>query len=457
MVLIDLIVLIILTNALTGAIYLKIWSAVSGCFEKRSDYISIYRWLRLGLLFYVLPGLAVVFAGCYRTLAAGMEQSEIFAPMKIAAFLIFAAALVWIAGAAVSICRYIRDIRIFCRICEHNVEIEDKWIQEYFADICRRQDIYKSVSVYVNTEITAPVVFGVFRRQILLPSGGIEAQDIRMILEHEIVHVKHNDLLVERMMAIVSLIFWFLPQPKQMLAAMEEWSETVCDISVCASDVSVWLPRQYFDLVVRCAREEEEAKYGTVMALGGGESSGIRTRILRMKKFVVHRPAGCEAGFLPRRKSSLLALGLAVCAAFLIWQAGRQAVVQVTTDHLVSHNIPWSGAASGDHLRVRGSRHVWAGSSGYRLVYLNEKGQIQMVFEASATRPAAADGTGEDMDGVFGSVYIYQLFEGPQTGTPAALGAGSLNYIVSDAGWYVVRWDNALMDTGVTIDYVITR
>lgn len=458
MVLTDLIFLIILTNALTGALYMKIWSAVSGCLEETSDYISIYRWLRLGLLFYVLPGLAVVFAGGFRVLAAGMGRSEIFAPMKIAVFLLFAAALIWIAGAAVSVCRYIREIRTFCRICEHNAEIDDRWMQECFADICRRQDIYKNVSVYVNSEITVPVIFGVFRRQILLPSDGIGSQDIRMILEHELVHVRHNDLLVERIAAIISLIFWFVPQPKQMLAAMEDWSETVCDISVCASDVSVWQPKQYFDLVVRCAGEEECAKYGTVMALGGGESSGIRTRILRMKRFIGHRPAGCEPGFLPRRRSSLLAFGLAVCAALLVWQAGRLAAVQVATDHLASHTMPWSAAHGSDQLRLRGSCHVWADSSGYRLVYLNEKGQIRIAFAASAARPAVAGDGDEELDtGVFGSVYIYRLPEGPQTGIPAALGDGAVNYAVQDAGWYVVRWDNDRMDTGVTIDYVITR
>ncbi|MCC8082132.1 MAG: M56 family metallopeptidase [Lachnospiraceae bacterium] len=458
MILTDLIFLIILTNALTGALYLKVWSAVSGCLEEKSDYISIYRWLRLGLLFYILPGLAVVFAGGFRALAAGMGQSEIFSPMKMAVFFVFAAALIWVAGAAVSVCRYIREIRSFCRICKHNIEIEDKWMQEYFVEICKRQDIYKSVSVYENTEITVPVIFGICRRQILLPSDGIGAQDIRMILEHEMVHVKHHDLLVERLAAIISLICWFLPQPKRMLAAMEDWSETVCDISVCASDVSVWPIRQYFDLVVRCAGEAKGSEYGTVMALGGGESSAIRTRILRMKRFTRYRPAGCEAGFLPRRRSSLLALGLSVFAAFLVWQAGRQAVIQVTTDHLVSHTALWSGVRADDHMQLRGSRHVWAGSSGYRLVYLKEKGQIRIAFEASAICPTLVGSMDEDMDmGVFGSIYIYRLFEEPQTGVPATLGDGSVDYVVQDAGWYVVRWDNALTDTGVTVDYVITR
>lgn len=336
--LINVIFLIVLTNALTGAVCMKVWSAVSGILEKRADYVTAYRLLRLGIIFYILPGLALLFAPGVRALAAGAGLSASALSGRIAVIGIFAAALVWMAGAAVSVIRYLREIRSFCRICEHNVEIGDERLREYFAEICMRRNIFKRVLVCMNTEINAPVIFGVIRRQILLPVSCAGESELRMILEHEIIHVKHNDLFAERIAAIIGCIIWFLPQPKRMLAALEDWSETVCDISVCASNASVWKPKEYFSLVVRSAREEEAPKPGMVMALGGGESSAIGIRIHRMRQYDASGSPESEAASQACRRAAVYSPG---GQEEYIQLRGSEAISQLTGREFVSQYSGW--------------------------------------------------------------------------------------------------------------------
>ena len=358
----------------------------------------------------------------------------------------------WIAGAIRRTYRYLKEVRRFCRICEYNEEIEQEHLKEYFEHICKRQHIYKEVTVYANSRIQVPVIFGVLKRTILLPASCSTPEELQIILEHEMIHAKHNDLLMERIAAVLHLVLWFLPEPKQLLDKLEEWSETICDISVCASEDSVWNKKQYFTLLLHWAQEEKAAGSGAVLALSG-ESSGIRTRIMRM-----HRYEQAGSGRLNRNLSSGLWLtGCCICIilgiVFGIQKMGQSISAQVYTAHLLEQTGIGSGVRNSD-IRLKGSCVVAEGKENKHLLYLKEGEHICVYYDADLYD---ADAASEMDKEVFGMVGMEAVLGDVTMECPGILGQDTAGFAVNESGWYLFTVKNHFEGQDIGIDYIIVK
>ncbi len=461
MILTDLIFLAALINAAVGTVYVRIWAARRAAWEERCDYVTIYRRLRLGVLFFVLPGMSVALFGSRLLQFAGAGLSALSLPWILSAAAVFVFAILWLAGAVRHVFRYVREIRVFSRIFEHNIDIAgDSRLKEYYDEICARHEMAYSVSVFMNPEIETPVVFGVRRRMILLPTDCTDEKELRIILEHELLHIRHNDLLLKQIADVISRILWFIPQPKRMVAQMDEWGETLCDLSLCGCSVSRWSPGEYFGIVAKSALERTKRREMAAVAFSG-ESSMIRIRVCRMRSYMDRQSRSDEprTGFLPDRRAVFCALAVALCVVFGLSAAGRLATVHIATDSLAAHTLPWSGLQP-NAVKVRGSSTVPALGSRYRLLYLEENEQIRITYASHASGLADVSGTddGTASFGVFGSVTLTKLSGEEADNKPVALTASAFaDVFVEESGWYVLRWDNSRADSAVTVDYVLIR
>lgn len=462
MILTDLIFLAALINAAVGTVYVRIWTARCDAWERLCDYVTIYRRLRLGVLFFILPGMSVALFGgrLLRSAEAGISAHSV--PWMLCAAAVFVFAILWLAGAVRHVFRYVREIRVFSRIFRHNIEVaKDSHLKEYYDEICARHGMSHSVSIFMNPEIETPIVFGVRRRMILLPTSCTDEKELHVILEHELLHIRHNDLLLKQIADVISRILWFLPQPKRMVAQMDEWGETLCDLSLCGCAVSRWSPREYFELVAKSALERTERREMTAIAFSG-ESSLIRIRVRRMHSYMDRQSRSGEPqmGFLPDRRALLRTLSVALCIVFGLSAAGRLAAVQISTDSLAAHTLPWSVIQT-NTVEVRGSCTVSALGTRYRLLYLEENEQIRIMYASHASGLAGVSDpdAGSESFGVFGSVTLTKLFGEEVDNKPVALTASSasVDIFVGESGWYVLRWDNSRADTAVTVDYVLIR
>ncbi|MDD4564129.1 MAG: M56 family metallopeptidase [Eubacteriales bacterium] len=83
--------------------------------------------------------------------------------------------------------------------------------------------------IYICRKISGPVVFGVLKPVLLLPDEKNDDLKLRMILRHEMIHMKRNDTLFKILLMIISAIHWFNPFVHIMSRRASRDIEISCD------------------------------------------------------------------------------------------------------------------------------------------------------------------------------------------------------------------------------------
>ncbi len=92
-----------------------------------------------------------------------------------------------------------------------------------------------TIPVLVSRTKMEPCVFGVMRPVLLLPEGIAEqltTPQMRVVVEHELNHVRRRDNLTAAAHAAVETVFWFWPVVRWMRLRLVEERERACDEAV---------------------------------------------------------------------------------------------------------------------------------------------------------------------------------------------------------------------------------
>jgi len=88
--------------------------------------------------------------------------------------------------------------------------------------------------IFLQDRITSPHVSGIFHVTICLPScWKVEEPVYYMAIRHELAHVRHKDLLFQRIALIARIISWFNPILYIMNSKMAACDELAADICAC--------------------------------------------------------------------------------------------------------------------------------------------------------------------------------------------------------------------------------
>jgi bla regulator protein BlaR1 len=98
------------------------------------------------------------------------------------------------------------------KLKKNNITVP-KEINKIFECCKKRVDINRNIKILVQTTISTPAIFGVFKPKILLSPEIINLDDkqISYIFLHELTHYKRKDLLVNYILLMLQAIHWFNP------------------------------------------------------------------------------------------------------------------------------------------------------------------------------------------------------------------------------------------------------
>ena len=100
------------------------------------------------------------------------------------------------------------------------------------TEISRQQGLKLKVKVpkiCICKEISGPMVVGLFRPVLLLPHDNYDDTRLRMILSHELVHIKRHDIAYKVLLLLVRTVHWFNPLVHIMAIKAERDIEITCD------------------------------------------------------------------------------------------------------------------------------------------------------------------------------------------------------------------------------------
>jgi beta-lactamase regulating signal transducer with metallopeptidase domain/peroxiredoxin len=128
------------------------------------------------------------------------------------------------------------------------------------------------VPIAVSKDVSIPITLGVFQPCVLLPESANDwtAQRLRMVLKHEMAHVKRHDVFWQLLAAIAKSIFWFHPLAWYAERRMQLERERACD-----------------DLVIK--QDEDACDYAATLLGMSAELSGKNCKLIGALS-MAHKP-----------------------------------------------------------------------------------------------------------------------------------------------------------------------
>ena len=98
--------------------------------------------------------------------------------------------------------------------------------------------VHSEVSVVYDDSLKSPALFGLFHPKIIISPEivkNISSEELRYIFLHELSHLKRCDLLVNGLVLVVQVIYWFNPLVWLALSQMKQDCEIACDATALAT------------------------------------------------------------------------------------------------------------------------------------------------------------------------------------------------------------------------------
>lgn len=105
------------------------------------------------------------------------------------------------------------------------------------AELSGRLGVRREVRLVVTSRSVGPAVFGLVRPSILLPGpllAGVPWEQVKLILAHELIHVRRRDVLVGKLQLVAQLVWWFHPLVWWANRGAYRERERCCDEEVIA-------------------------------------------------------------------------------------------------------------------------------------------------------------------------------------------------------------------------------
>ena len=148
------------------------------------------------------------------------------------------AVAVWSVGVVVMALRLTWHQLAAARLRRSAPTIEDPLLLATLVELCGRMGVRRRVAILAADDIDSPLLVGVARPAIVLPwrvaALGNGAR-VRLMIAHELAHLRHGDLLLNLLPAICRALFFFHPP---VWLAEREWQqaqESACDRAAVAA------------------------------------------------------------------------------------------------------------------------------------------------------------------------------------------------------------------------------
>lgn len=102
----------------------------------------------------------------------------------------------------------------------------------FTESVTKRIGMHKTVILWLSSAIQSPMTIGFFKPVILIPLATINhltTQQMEAVILHELAHIKRNDYLLNLMVTLAEVIFFFNPFSVLLVHAIRRERENSCD------------------------------------------------------------------------------------------------------------------------------------------------------------------------------------------------------------------------------------
>ncbi|MBV4425148.1 M56 family metallopeptidase [Clostridium tyrobutyricum] len=111
-------------------------------------------------------------------------------------------------------------------------DIPDNNIDGIYSNLLIEMNIRKKISLKFCRGISTPLGIGIIHFYILLPEVNYNAEEIKYILKHELMHFKRHDMIYKIILLVVTIIHWFNPLAYILCRLINNNCELSCDEAI---------------------------------------------------------------------------------------------------------------------------------------------------------------------------------------------------------------------------------
>lgn len=150
-------------------------------------------------------------------------------------------------------------------------EPEDAEVRDVLENLKAELGIKKNFKIMVCRKIISPMIVGLFKPTLLLPHEGYQKIDLNVILKHELIHIRRNDLWFKLLLIFANALHWFNPFIYIMVREANKDIEISCDEEVLKG-ADLMLRKRYSDRILELMQwnNHQEAPVSTNFNGGKG-------------------------------------------------------------------------------------------------------------------------------------------------------------------------------------------
>ena len=199
----------------------------------------------------------------------------------------------WMIGVLVGLVRLLREYGAFRRMKASCRAVGDASVLAAYEEALTVVSLRRRPRLLASDGIPAPMAVGILHPVVLVPDTlgeTLSFEKLRMVLLHELLHVKRHDLLVGLYQQLLEVVWFFHPLIRHLNRRISQVCEDRCDGLVL---VCIGAPKTYAKALMELLQDARYRRVSLSVAAGLYCRSGLATRIRGILD-------GIPVGSLPR-------------------------------------------------------------------------------------------------------------------------------------------------------------
>ena len=139
-------------------------------------------------------------------------------------------AMVWLAAATLyGLYKLLGSYIVQRELKRWSMPVPDKSLEMNYQKLCRKMKVSHPPKLWMNAKVTTPLLTGLLRPRIYLPSDRYTWKELELLLSHELSHYRHHDLWYKLILQLVCIVYWFNPLLHWMRREADQDLEFLCD------------------------------------------------------------------------------------------------------------------------------------------------------------------------------------------------------------------------------------
>jgi beta-lactamase regulating signal transducer with metallopeptidase domain len=176
-----------------------------------------------------------------------------------------------------------RQGRFMRRLSRTNLPVEGEMVSALLKECQNDFGLHKRIGLVSNCLVATPMLTGLYKHVLILPEVEMSEAELRMVLRHELTHLKRRDILIKLLALLTNAVHWFNPLAYRLRRDIDTYCELSCDEGV-VSGLNTEERRFYGETILNVLSRVTKKREGLFAAFAATRK-GFEKRLTRIMDF----------------------------------------------------------------------------------------------------------------------------------------------------------------------------